>query len=282
MPSIRKKLKENINSSKNTRMDIMGAGIFADWRPDILAHISRYEKIASLAINEAQSLKRPINLLEVGCGQLWPLRVIESAYVVIKLEIIKSYQGYDIDPDCFKELKYWSNSGGDIRNSTWFKKYNTQIHIRDLTVNPTFDCESDTIDFFYTTEVIEHMKPEFVEKWLIDAKRCLTNGGLIYISTPNHNGSRSKLPKDHVYEWGYEELKQLLTKHFTLISHYGTFIQMNNFKKAMDSSNCKEKWTEEQINMLKDRFGHHWQRVILACPFPEYSNNVCWIMRCEK
>ena len=34
MASIRKKLAQNVNDSKNTRMEIAGAGVMDNWRPD--------------------------------------------------------------------------------------------------------------------------------------------------------------------------------------------------------------------------------------------------------
>ena len=55
---------------------------------------------------------------------------------------------------------------------------------------------------------------------------------VIVVSTPNHEGSNDKLPEDHVYEWGFDELKDELEKHFTIESVVGTFIQMPNFHKA--------------------------------------------------
>ena len=56
MSSIRKKLTVNENDSKNTRMDIASAGVLANWRPDEIAHMSRFDKIASLMIEEAKKL----------------------------------------------------------------------------------------------------------------------------------------------------------------------------------------------------------------------------------
>ena len=74
MSSIRKKLLVNENDSKNTRMDIASAGVLANWRPDEIAHMSRFDKIASLCIEESRKLGRPLDTFEVGCGECWALR----------------------------------------------------------------------------------------------------------------------------------------------------------------------------------------------------------------
>ena len=84
MSSIRKKLTVNENDSKNTRMDIASAGVLANWRPDEIAHMSRFDNIASMCIEEAKRLGRPLDTFEVGCGECWTLETY------IKLMLLKS------------------------------------------------------------------------------------------------------------------------------------------------------------------------------------------------
>jgi SAM-dependent methyltransferase len=290
MSSIRRKLTVNENDSKNTRMNIASAGVLGNWRPDELAHISRYDKIATLCIEEAKRLGRPIDTLEVGCGECWTLRNLYKAHVVKKSDIIKSYAGYDIDPACELENPFWSNAGGLLKESTWFKNFNGEIRIQDLTVNPNFDLETESIDFFWSTEVIEHMRPDFVPLWLNDAARCMRPDAIAYISTPNHDGSNAKLPKDHIYEWGFKELKTELERNFHIEAVTGTFIQLPNLRRAqldhqepmVDGIPARANrlfpyaWTSEQMVLLKERFGRHFLRMAAATPYPEYSNNCAW------
>lgn len=286
MASIRKKLSKNINNSSNTRMDLASAGVLGNWRPDELTHMSRYDKIASLAIEESKRLKRPITILEIGCGEVWPMRVIYKAYTVKKSAVVKKYIGYDIDPACQLEHRYWPNGGEDIHNSAWFKIFNGEVRIQDLTTNPKLDIPDGSIDFVYTTEVIEHMERKFIEPWITEAHRVLKKGGLAYISTPNHDGSNDKLPEDHVYEWGFDELQELLERFFTITNIVGTFIQLPKFKKMQraveaNPAHYPEGWTEEQVKMIRARFGRQWERVILAMPYPHVSNNCAWTLRKE-
>ena len=278
MSSIRKKLTVNENESKNTRMDLASAGVLGNWRPDELAHMSRFDKIASLAIDEAKVLGRPLDTLEVGCGECWALRCLYKAYVVKKSDIISSYYGYDIDPACELENKFWSNAGGKLEESTWFKNFNGQIRIQDLTVNPVFDLPDESIDFFWSTEVIEHMGREFVPAWLDDVARVMRPNALGYVSTPNHDGSNDKLPEDHVYEWGFEELKEELERNFNIEAVTGTFIQMPNLKKArFDGTRDKHlEWTDQQMIMLSESFCKQFLRMAAATMYPEHANNCAW------
>ena len=242
MASIRKKLTENVNDSKNTRMDIANANLLGNWRPDEITHMTRYDKISSLCIDEAKKFRRPIDTLEVGCGEIWVLRNL-------------------------------------------FKNFSGRLDIQDLTVNPKFDVEDESIDFFWTTEVIEHMKPEFIRPWLEDAHRVLRPGGLVYVSTPNHDGSNDKLPEDHVYEWGFRELHDELTRNWELDIVVGTFCQMPRLRKAMQKDYREEgemRWSEDQFDILKARFGKQFLRVFAATFYPEISNNCAWILRKPK
>ena len=279
MASIRKTLKINENDSKNTRMDIDSAGVFANWRPDELAHMSRFDKISSLCIDEAKELGRPVDTLEIGCGQLWVLRNLYKAYTVKKSSVIGSYLGIDIDPAVLQELPYWSQPEGDITTSRWLQNFNATLTIQDLTVNSTIDKEDESIDVFWSTEVIEHMKPDFVPKWLNEVDRVLRPEGLVYISTPNHDGSNDKLPEDHVYEWGFEELKTELTDRWELHSVVGTFIQLPKLRKAMRNYQQPVMLTEPQYAYLEERYGRQFLRMAAATFYPEVSNNCAWILR---
>ena len=277
MSSIRRKLTVNENDSKNTRMDIASAGVLANWRPDELAHMSRFDKIATLCIEEAKRLERPIDGFEVGCGECWTLRNLYKAYVIKKSDVIRSYYGYDIDPACELENHFWSNAGGLLKDSTWFKNFNGEIRIQDLTVNPVFDLEDQSVDFFWSTEVIEHMGREFVPAWLDDVARVMRKGALGYVSTPNHDGSNDKLPEDHVYEWGFLELKEELERNFIIESVVGTFIQIPKLRKALRED--PNGWTADQYEMLEQRYGRQFLRMAAAVFYPEVANNCAWVLR---
>src|SRR5688572_768000 len=260
MASIRRVLRENANDSKNTRMDIAGAGVYASWKPDELGHISRYCKIAELIMDEAKRLGRPIDCFEAGCGQIWTLRFLYKAIVCKKAEQVREYHGYDIDPAVLDDI--WQDI--PVKDASWFKQFTGKVTLQDLTTNPVFQpsaASDGKFDSFWTTEVIEHMKPEFVEPWIASAAELLRPGGLAYVSTPNSDGSNKTLPKDHVYEWGHGELRALLERYFTVESVTGVFIQQRNV------TNGRRQWPDrlpdEVYSRILTRFDPHWQRVVL-------------------
>lgn len=265
--SIRRKLKENANDSKNTRMDILQSLRISDWRVDILAHLSRYGKIAELAIEEAKRIGRPLRTLDIGCGEMYPLRVLYRAHVIRKSDIVASCTGVDLDEASFA----WA-----AELSSMVKNLNITFRVQDLTTNPRFPFSDGELDFVWCTEVIEHMRPEFVPPWLDDVDRCLRAGGLLFFSTPNHDGSNEKLPADHVYEWGFRELKNEFEKRWKISTMTGTFIQLPKFKSA---NRVRKRMPDQLVRIFESRFDSFWLRNVLAGPFPEVSNNVAWVMR---
>jgi len=266
--SVRRKLAENINDSKNTRLNIAQSGLDGDWRADTLAHMSRYNRIAYMAIRESVKLARPLDCLEIGCGEFWPLKALYKAYQVPKARVVHSYLGLDMD-----EAVLDARTALPGNMTTVFAM---SVVLQDLTVTPTIPCASNAVDFFWCTEAIEHMKPEFVPLWLDDVHRVLRPSALIYVSTPNRDGSREKLPEDHVYEWGFEELKAELTKRWTLVEATGTFIQLPIFDRI---NKTLGRVPQDLVEHFRRRFDTHWLRNVLAAPYPEVSNNVAWTLR---
>jgi len=277
MASIRRKLAVNANDSKNTRMDIAMAGVLANWRTDELAHISRFCKIGQLIMKRSKELGRPVDCLESGCGEVWVLRYLYKAFVSKKAEIVNSYVGVDIDPACLDD--WWTQEDSPVTEQRWFKTMTGgtgRIDLQDLTLDPEFKVEDESMDIFWTTEVIEHMGREYIEPWIKNAARKLRPEGIAYVSTPNHDGSNDQLPKDHFYEWGFEELKELLEKYFIIEDVKGVFTQMNNFKR---NHRANLRWPQHVIDDIEARFDNHWARVILATAYPETSNNCAWVLR---
>lgn len=86
------------------------------------------------------------------------------------------------------------------------------------------------------------------------------------------------MPEDHVYEWGFQELKEELERNFRIEAVTGTFIQMPKLKKAMSqvSEMNAGGWSIEQLMTLQERFGKQFLRMAAAVFYPEIANNCAW------
>jgi len=264
----RRRIASNVNDSKNTRLSVLEAIDEGDVRKDVLVHLNRYLKTCETIIELGNKLKRPLRILDVGCGNLYIPVIFYKAYQVKKSDYIEVYKGVDIDDICLDKF-----------NSTQARvveKLNVITEVKDLTVNPKFKEKNGYYDLIIWFENIEHIKPEFVEPITKELSRLLSKEGVMLASTPNATGSREKLPVDHVYEWSYKELSILFSKYFSIIENTGIVIQIPFFKKHI-----KGRVDQEELMNIYESFkacmGNTFLCIALA-PLvpPELSKNVFW------
>lgn len=196
MPSIHNDLKDaNKNGSKNTRMNMDFSPVNYDYRKDEIMHLARYFKAVSVIQEMSKNLGRPIKVLDVGCGNCYVGKLLYKSIQNKKSELVSLYHGIDIDPIIQETLTESFKSSMSVK-----------IDIRDLTVEgiPSEDNKYDLIVCF---EMFEHIHPQFAGGLMSEIKRVLSPAGVLLFSTPNSNGSNKDLPKDHLYEYSYEEIE---------------------------------------------------------------------------
>lgn len=105
----------------------------------------------------------------------------------------------------------------NIKNNT---KENIQYLCQQSMVLP---FESESIDIFYSTGVLEHLHPDDANKHLKEVYRCLRKGGYYILITPNKYFGPSDVSKYflkrgsvakglHLKEYTYNEIYSLLNK----------------------------------------------------------------------
>ena len=204
MASQRRTLKENVNDSKNTRMDLDYSQSHLDFRVDEIMFLGRYNTGVCAIIDLSKKLKRPIRVLDVGCGQMNTARLLCASYQVKKSDVVESYTGIDIDDIMVEQCKR--------DHATVYRLVNADFIIQDLTVEPSINVEDGYFDLIICTEFLEHINPAFSQAIIEECFRVLNPEGMALFSTPNSNGSADKLPKDHFYEYSYEELMEKFEK----------------------------------------------------------------------
>lgn len=264
MGSERSKLQQNENDSKNTRMNLTDSMRLMDFRKDELMHIARYFKACETAVSLSKKLGRPVRMLDLGCGEIYSIRLFYKSFLVKKSEVIKQYIGLDIDRPMLDRVKQ--------DYSSVLEKMNGKLIAQDITTNPKLKLKDDSVDLIVWFEMVEHIKPEFVEPMLKETLRVLNPKGTMLLSTPNSNGSNKKLPKDHVYEWSYEDLKDLIIKSGFNIE-YAKGVCINPSRIPQDVMKSKER----EVEALYKTFGENtaYSCVALAPLFPvKYSKNM--------
>lgn len=260
--SERLKIAVNKNSSKNTRLPI--AEEFGNYRfgRDALAHLFRYLFIGEWIIKNARAAKKPLQVLDIGCGDIYVVRVLVSSFRVKKTDVIARYVGFDIDDK-------------SLRRTEKTKPHSLQVELvcGDVTDGGLAQFRDDEFDLVICTEVIEHVKPEFVEGFLNEIKRI---GRYAIISTPNFAGGTGKLPEDHIKEWTYRELSALLRAcGIDVLQEIGTFCNLNRVKRLAvhDSS------IESTFRFLERRMDSDLLSLCMARVIGNEAQNVMYVCK---
>jgi SAM-dependent methyltransferase len=272
MPSERTELDNNQNESKNTRMDIARSFENFDIRKDEISHIGRYYKAIRTMLNIQSNLKRPLRILDLGCGECYTMQLFYKSVILKKSDIVSRYIGIDIDRPMVEKTKE--------KRSSMLNACNGKIIVQDLTVNPNLKVKDNYFDLILCFEMVEHIKPEFLEAILAEINRVLSKKGTLLLSTPNRDGAgNNKFPKDHIYEYGCLELSSILKKHLTLNSKHGISVALKVVPKEIIEAN------KEILDKIYGSFGEAGRNpftstIIAPLIPPEYCNNVLY--ECSK
>lgn len=153
---------------------------------ELLRHFSAYKYVT------IYSKKK--NVLDVGCG---------TGYGINHLS---NYANISTGMDIWKTGVHYCQSKYGDKNFFFIGSANN------------LPIKHSSIDLVVSFQVIEHIQPERVCKYLKDIKRILTKDGMVILTTPNKKLRILPLKKpwnpDHKKEYTAKELKKLLEKVF--------------------------------------------------------------------
>jgi|GEM_PF-5078187 len=261
--SQRFRASRNVNASKNTRLAI--AEEFAHYRfgRDQLAHVSRYLYIVEWLEGYARKLGRPLDILDIGCGDVYVARVLIASSRVKKTDVVRRYVGLDIDDYSLQ-----------LTGKTLPQSMPIELICGDVTTGGLAQFTDKAFDLVICTEVLEHIQPEFVLGVLSEIKR-LTQWALI--STPNVSGGSGRIPQDHVQEWDCEVLTALMRQAgLEVRKRIGIFCNLARVKEL-----CKQDPKLAKIyDLLSDRMDSHFLSICMARFVGAEAQNVLYICEC--
>lgn len=252
----------NVNDSKNTRLPI--GEEFANYRfgRDALAHVSRYLWICEQLVKQAKKRGRPLQILDVGCGDVYVARVLQASMRVPKKDVVERYVGFDLDDRSLTRTA-----------KTMPRSFAIDLVCGDVTTRDLEQFEEGEFDVLVCTEVLEHIKPEFVPMVL---RTFSALAPLAFISTPNFAGGSGRLPKDHVQEWDAEDLAvELERAGYRIVLEIGTFCQLKNAEALAQADPFVANVFEE----LKGKLDRHLLSLVMARFLGRAAQNVLYV--CE-
>jgi 2-polyprenyl-3-methyl-5-hydroxy-6-metoxy-1,4-benzoquinol methylase len=126
-------------------------------------------------------------------------------------------------------------------------------------------------DIITSFEFIEHIPGGDVEPFLVNVKSKMSLETLFFLSTPCYDGKN--MAENHIKEWYFVELKELLEKHFIIEKVYGTFINQSAVK-AMATPPVLEIFEK-----LRDYYDSNYLATVFAPLYPEHARNCIWRLR---
>jgi 2-polyprenyl-3-methyl-5-hydroxy-6-metoxy-1,4-benzoquinol methylase len=254
-----------VEKSPIIRRQIMKEFSDGKFTPNMLFHMVHHSKSASLMIETAKSQKRPISVVDIGCGDGWPLKILIRGSMVKKAEILNSYTGVDV-VQCFE-----NPFGPQLSKEIQFRFIE-----QDMEKNQSIEIPRRSVDFVNCTEFIEHISKDSAQVVISEIARMLKVNGILYITTPNGDNSKHS-DQYHIYEWGMQELVEFLgILKFSIIAISGTYIEKRVFERANE---IHKRFSPELIKEFTERFTPSWRRVLLATPYPEYSEGIAIVAR---
>lgn len=221
-----------------------------------------YEKASDLMVEESKFKGRPINVLDIGCGNMLPLVWFWRSNRTKKSTVLKNYIGVDIDESLSPPVQS--------------DEINIRIINKDFAESSQLSFDDGYFDLVICNQFIEHISKVAQVSLLSEIRRVTAMEGLLYLTTLN--GGIKPMKEYHIYEPPLLEMLELLKRNWR-VSNYGMTIDMRNVKKAMDKYSDLELTSIHEYRAILSKFGGNMRRIILSTLFPEFSDNVVYMCR---
>lgn len=219
----------------------------------------------------AQMAKKGDNVVDVCCGRSLMLPLLRYY-----AKDINSYTGVDISKTNIKEAMRGASK--KLMPNEYKTYYPFQCEWKCGNVAEMSKAiPVDFANFVIYTSAIEHMHPEDGERSLIECYKIMKKGAKMFLSCPNTEGNGYNTQyRAHVYEWGYDELKNTLNKiGFKIKQEVGLVMGA----KEMDEFYNKQ---SEDIKLfyktMKEYVPTTWLTAIMAIPYPKASKEILFVV----
>lgn len=214
---------------------------------DYLGHILRWGFAA-------RYVNRNSRILDVGCGQDLPfMRSLGGSNINT---VPSLYVGVDL------------NKISDIPNRKWgvvIPEFNFIDSYEDL------ELEYGDFNLIVNFEVFEHIEHKKSIELLKGMRQLLSKDGILIFSTPVYS-ERFKMARNHINELTKQEIEEcLIGSGFKIINQFGTFGNVNDFKKVMPKDEL------DNYSKMSEFYGSDILGALLGTKYPEACRNITHI-----
>ena len=219
--------------------------------------------------------KKGMNVVDVCCGRSLVLPLLRYY-----AKDINSYTGVDICETNIREAKRGASAKvlkeEDLEEYYPFKTDWILSNVAEMSNH----IEKGFADLVIYTSALEHMHKDVGTQSLIECYKIMNKDSIMFLSCPNTPGNGYETQyAAHVYEWGYDELKEKLNElGFEIINEVGLVMKVKKMKEFF-SSDKVSKDMKDFYNRMSLYMPSAWLSSIVSIPYPKESDEILFIVR---
>ena len=135
-------------------------------------------------------------------------------------------------------------------------------------------------DVVIYTSALEHMHKDVGTQSLKECFKIMNMNSTMFLSCPNTPGNGYETQyAAHVYEWGYDELKEVLKEiGFEIVNEIGLVMKVRKMKEFFMSDQVSEEM-KVFYNKLSSYVPSAWLSAIVSIPYPEVSDEILFVVK---
>lgn len=220
--------------------------------------------------------KKNANVLDVCCGRSLVLPLLRYYS-----SDINSYTGVDICESNINEAK----KGASTKTITpemlenGYYSFKTDWILSDVAVMSE-KIKKKSMDLVIYTSALEHMHKDKGSESLKECYKVMKDNGLMFLSCPNTPGNGYETQyRAHVYEWGYDELKDYLESiGFEIVAEYGLVMKVKKLKEFFASSEVSQD-LKDLFNKCAEYMPSAWLSAFFAIPYPKIADEILFVVK---
>lgn len=216
--------------------------------------------------------RKGMRVVDVCCGRSLMLPLLRYY-----AKDIESYTGIDICETNIKEAKRGASAKvlkeEDLESYYPFKVDWKLANVAEMSQH----IAAGSADFVIYTSALEHMHKDVGYQSLVECHKIMNTNSFMFLSCPNTpgNGYNTQYAA-HVYEWGYDELKEALAEiGFEIKQEVGLVMgakEMDDFYAAQSEE------MRAFYNSLKAYMPTAWLTAMMSIPFPKASKEILFVV----